>query len=388
MDAFQRIIAHFDIDSFFVSVERLKDSSLVGKPIAVGGHSDRGVIASCSYEARKMGVRSAMPTRQAKKLCPELIMVKGDMGSYSTYSRMVTDIIAAKVPLFEKSSIDEFYIDMSGMDRFFGASQYTARLRDTIVAETGLSISYGVSTNKLISKVATNEVKPQGQIEVPPGAERAYLAPLPIDKLPMVGAKTAELLRKTGVHTIGNLSDMNLDDAVSLLGKNGSSLWRRANGIDNTPVHPWHEQKSIGTENTFHSDSTDLPFLHTELARMTEKVGFELRDSNKLAGCITVKIRYNDFDTQTIQSTLAYTAADHVLLTKAKELFAKLHRKQKPVRLLGVRLSQLVQGNYQISLFEDSYQKIKLYQAIDSVKHQFGEKLLIRAAGLRPKNDG
>jgi DNA polymerase IV len=273
MKASHRNIAHFDLDSFFVSVEHLKKKSkLKGKLIAVGGHSDRGVIVCCSYEARKSGVKSAMPVRLAKRLCPELFIVRGDMDSYSKYSRLVTDIIADQVPLFEKSSIDEFYIDMSGMDKFFGCSQYTTRLRYKIEKESRLNISYALASNKLIGKVATNEVKPHGQIEIPFGEEKEYLAPLPIEKMPMVGNKTSELLRQMGVSTIRVLSQIPV-------------------GIDETPIVPYHEAKSIGTENTFETDTIDVSFLHKELVRMTEKIAFELRDTNKLAGCITVKIR-------------------------------------------------------------------------------------------------
>ena len=383
----KRSIAHFDLDSFFVSVECLKNSSLKGKPIAVGGHSGRGVIASCSYEARKFGVKSAMPVRLAKKLCPELVIVRGDMESYSKYSHLVTDIIAGQVPLFEKSSIDEFYIDMSGMDKFFGCSQYTIQLRKTIEIESGLSISYALASNKLISKVATNEVKPHGQVEVPFGEEKQFLAPLSIDKMPMVGAKTSDLLRSIGVNTISELSRIPIELMTNLLGKNGIGLLRKANGIDETPIVPFHEQKSIGTENTFHTDTVDVQFLYQELVRMTERVAFELRDTNKLTGCITVKIRYSDFQTETIQSTIAYTAADHVLLNKAKDLFNKLYKKREPLRLIGIRYNNLVPGNYQTNLFDDTQEMLRLYQAIDSVKHKYGEQFLIRAAGYNGKRD-
>jgi DNA polymerase-4 len=328
-----------------------------------------------------------MPVKLAKRLCPELFIVRGDMDSYSKYSRLVTDIIADQVPLFEKSSIDEFYIDMSGMDKFFGCSQYTLQLRNKIEQNSGLSISYGLSSNKLISKVATNEVKPHGQIEVAFGEEKNYLAPLTIEKMPMVGAKTSELLRRMGVDTIYVLSQIPVEMMTNLLGKNGIELSRRANGIDDTLIVPWHEQKSIGTENTFETDTIDINFLHKELVRMTEKIAFELRDTNKLAGCITVKLRYSDFQTETIQATIPYSAADHVLLSKAKDLFTKLYKRRQLVRLIGVRFSHLVPGNYQINLFDDTQEMVNLYQAIDSVKQKYGEQFLIRAAGFDGKRD-
>lgn len=377
-----RNIVHLDLDSFFVSVERLKNSSLKGKAIAVGGSSDRGVIASCSYEARKFGVHSAMPVKLAKRLCPELLIIKGDVDSYSKYSRLVTDIVADRVPLFEKSSIDEFYIDLSGMDKFFGCSQYTLELRKKIEKESGLDISYGLASNKLISKVATGEAKPHGQLEIPFGNEKTFLAPLSVEKLPMVGNKTGELLRRMGVETIRILSQIPVEMMTNLLGKNGIELWRRANGIDETPVVPYHEQKSIGTDNTFESDTIDIKFLHKELARMTERIAFELRDANKLTGCITVKIRYSDFQTVTKQAIIPYTGADHELLKKARELFNKLYDRRLLVRLIGVRFSHLVPGNYQINLFDDTQEVIKLYQAIDSIKHSYGEAYVMRGSGF------
>lgn len=376
-----RTIAHFDLDSFYVSVERKHNYSLIGKPVAVGGHSDRGVIASCSYEARKFGVRSAMPVRLARRLCPELMIIKGDMDRYSKESRYVTDIISDSVPIFEKSSIDEFYIDLTGMDKFFGCAQYTRELKKKIIALSRLSISFGLSSSKLISKVATNEGKPNGKMEVVKGGEKKFLAPLHIEKLPMIGQKTSELLRSMGVETIDVLSQIPMEMMMNLLGKNGIELWRRANGIDETPIVPYHEQKSIGTENTFETDTTDIGFLNQELVRMTEQIAFELRDNNKLTGCITVKLRYSDFQTITRQAVIPYTCSDHLLLQHVKDLFGKLYDRRLLVRLIGVRFSHLVPGNYQISLFEDTQETIRLYQAIDHIKHRFGETKLIRAAG-------
>jgi DNA polymerase-4 len=375
-----RSIVHFDLDAFYVNVEYLRNARLRGKPIAVGGHSNRGVIASCSYEARKFGVHSAMPTKLARRLCPELIIVHGDMENYSRFSNLVTEIIRSEVPVFEKSSIDEFYIDMSGMDKFFGTTLYIQQLRKKIITESGLSISHALATNKLISKVATNECKPNGQTEVKPGNEKSFLAPLPIEKMPMVGNQTATMLRRMGVETISVLSQIPVEMMINLLGKNGIDLWRKANGIDETPIVPFHEQKSIGTENTFETDTIDIRFLHKELARMTEKIAFELRCNNKLTGCVTVKIRYSDFQTLTMQSSIAYTANDHILLQKVKEIFTKLYDRRLLVRLIGVRFTNLVEGSYQINIFEDSQEMIGLYQAIDSVKKQFGEKFLHRAA--------
>lgn len=377
-----RSIAHFDLDAFFVNVECLKDSKLKGRPILIGGKSDRAVVASCSYEARRFGVHSAMPMKLARRLCPQATIISGDMESYSKYSRLVTDIIRDTVPRFEKSSIDEFYVDLTGMDKFFGTVQYSAELRKKITRETGLPISNGMAANKLVSKVATDEAKPNGQLQIPFGNERNFLAPLPVEKLPMVGEKTGALLKQMGVRTIKTLSEIPVQMLQNLLGKNGSELWRRANGIDETPVVPYQEQKSISTESTFESDTIDIRFLQAQLVKMTEKIGFELRQQNKLTGCITVKIRYADFNTVSRQSVITYTSADHLLLEKVRELFDKLYDRRLLVRLVGVRFSQLVPGNYQINLFEDSNETIKLYQAMDSLSNRFGRYMIMRASGL------
>lgn len=378
---YNRSVAHFDLDAFFVSVECLKNPAFKGLPLIVGG-GDRGVVAACSYEARRFGIHSAMPMRLAKRLCPQAKVIGGDMESYSKYSKDVTDIIQSKVPLCEKSSIDEFYIDLTGMDTYFGTAKFTAELKKTISKETGLPITYALASNKLVSKVATDEVKPNGQIEISFGTEKNFLAPLAVTKLPMVGKQTGELLRQMGVVTVKTLSEIPVEMMHNLLGKNGIELWRRANGIDETPIVPYSEQKSISTENTFSSDTIDLRFLNTELVRMTERIGFELRQQNKLAGCLTVKLRYSNFDTVTKQVTLPYTASDHIFLEKAKELFARLYDRRLLVRMIGVRFSHLVPGNYQISLFDDTEEDIKLYQSIDSIKKQFGPGLVVRAAGL------
>lgn len=379
----ERHIAHLDLDAFFVSVECLKNSKLKGKPLIVGGTGDRGVVTSCSYEARKFGIHSAMPAKLARRLCPEAIFLRGDFESYSKYSKLVTDIIQDSVPVFEKSSIDEFYVDLTGFDKYFGSSRFTAELKKKVSSESGLPVSYGLASNKLISKVATNEVKPNGQIEIPFGDEKHFLNPLNIAKIPGVGKQTAMLLYKMGVETIRILSEIPVEMMYNLLGKSGIDLWRKANGIDETPVIPYHEQKSISTENTFQTDTTDINFLHAELIRMTEKIAFQLREQNRLTGCVTVKLRYSNFETFTRQMTIPYTNADHILLKTAREIFNKLYERRLLIRLVGVRFTHLIPGNYQINLFDDTEQMINLYQAIDSVKKRFGEKFLIRAVGIK-----
>jgi DNA polymerase-4 len=378
-----RQIAHFDLDAFFVSVECVKNTKLKGKPLIVGGSSDRGVVTCCSYEARKFGVHSAMPVKLARRLCPEAIVIKGDMESYAKYSTLVTEIVKETVPVFEKSSIDEFYLDLTGMDKYFGCSLFIAELRKKIGSESGLPVSYALASNKLISKVATNEAKPNGQMEIPFGDEKKFLAPLSIAKIPGIGKQTAVLLIRMGVETVRVLSEIPIEMMDNLLGKSGIELWRRANALDDTPVLPYHEQKSLSTENTFTSDTIHLQFMYSELVRMTETLAFGLRKQNKLTGCVIVKIRYANFDTETQQRTIDYTNADHLLIRTTRELFDKLYNRRLRVRLLGIRFTHMVPGSYQIKLYEDTQEMIRLYQAIDGVKKRYGEQYLMRAIGLQ-----
>ncbi|HQV98919.1 MAG TPA: DNA polymerase IV, partial [Bacteroidia bacterium] len=349
-----RSIVHMDLDSFFVSVSCLDYPKLKGKPVLIGGTSDRGVVASCSYEARAYGVHSAMPMKLARRLCPDAIIVRGDYERYSQLSETVTDIIKENVPIYEKSSIDEFYIDLSGMDRFFGCYKWATELRHRITKETGLPISFGMSENKTVSKVATGEAKPNGQQKIDFGNEKTFLAPLPIRKIPMVGEKTANLLRTMGVEKIETVQKMPVELMENVLGENGIAIWRKANGIDNSPVEPYNERKSLSTEETFDQDTIDVNHLKSLIVAMTEKLAFQLRSEDKLTACVTIKIRYSNFDTHTTQSRIPYTSNDQTLIDRAKELFDKLFQRRMLIRLIGVRFSHLVGGGQQINLFEDS----------------------------------
>ena len=378
----QRIIAHFDLDAFFVSVECILDPKLKGIPLLVGGHSERGVVAACSYEARKYGIHSAMPMKTALRLCPHATVVGNARGEYSKYSRWVTEIIAAKAPLFEKASIDEFYLDLTGMDRFFDPYQWTIDLREEITRATQLPISFALASNKMIAKIATNEAKPNGYMHVPPGMEQEYLAPLKVNKIPGVGEHTYQALQEMGVRTIRDLSEQPAADLERRFGKYGLDLWNKARGIHEGEVVNYHEAKSISTENTFEENKTDMDFLMAELVRMTERVGYELRQDNKTAGCIAVKIRYPDFETTSRQVTIPYTFYDDELIAKAKELFHKLYRKGQAIRLLGVRLSELTGEAIQTNLFQDSQKKNQLYKAIDDVKNKYGKYSIVKAGGM------
>lgn len=375
----QRIVAHFDLDSFFVSVEVLNNPSLKGKPVYVGGH-DRGVVAACSYEARKFGIHSGMPSAQARKLCPEAIALRGTRGEYSRYSRWVTNIIAAKAPLFEKASIDEFYLDLTGMDKFFNPLQWTIGLRKQIMDETGLPISFGLSSNKMMAKIATNEAKPNGYLQIPFGKEKEFLAPLAVDKIPGVGGHTHAVLKSMGIYTIGDINKFTAEQLDERLGKWGAGLYNKSFGIHNSEVHQYHESKSISSENTFEENKTDVDFLMSEIVRLTEKIAYELRLDGKTAGCIAVKIRYPDFETTSKQTTVPYTCADDEIIPVAKKLFHQLYKKGEPVRLLGVRLSELTNEAVQADLFENKEKKTDLYKAIDDVKNRFGKLKIKRAS--------
>jgi DNA polymerase IV len=379
--AAQRIIAHFDLDAFFVSVECLNDPSLKGKPLLVGGHSERGVVAACSYEARKFGIHSAMPMKTALRLCPHATVIGGTRGEYSKYSRIVTGIIAAKAPVMEKASIDEFYIDLTGMDKYYQPYQWTIDLRQQIIDETGLPISFGMASNKMVAKIATDEAKPNGYLQIPFGKEQQFLAPLKVNKIPGVGQRTYTQLQELGIYTIADLAKQPLALLDKYLGDYGAELYNKARGIHYGEVTPYHEAKSISTENTFEEDKSEIDFLHNELVRMTEKVAYELRQDDKMTGCITVKIRYHNFETTSRQISIPYTFYDDELIAKARELFGKLYRKGQAVRLLGVRLSELTNEAVQTNLFDNTARKNALYKAIDDVKNKFGKLSITKAAG-------
>jgi len=382
------IITHMDLDSFFVSVERIKNSALIGKPVIIGGNSDRGVVASCSYEVRAYGVHSAMPMKQAKLLCPEAIIIRGDSQSYSDHSQTVTQIIAESVPLYEKSSIDEFYIDLTGMDKFFGSWKLAMELKTKILKETGLPISFGLASNKTVSKVATGTAKPFGQRKVDWGDEIPFLAPLSVKKIPGVGSETYKTLRNLGIQYIKTLQEMPMELLFKTLHKPGIDLWKKAQGIDNRKVEPYQERKSIGTERTFEKDTIDVIKLRNLISAMAENLAYQLRKGDKVCACITVKVRYSDFNTHTLQAKIPYTSADHIVIAKSLELFDKLYQRRLLIRLIGVRLSDLVSGGFQMNLFEDSEEMANLYQAMDRLRNRYGNDAVKRANGLEVRTIG
>jgi len=380
-----RAIVHMDLDTFFVSCERLLDSKLIGKPVLIGGTSDRGVVASCSYEARKFGIHSAMPMRMAKQLCPEAIVLRGNSGIYTNFSKNVTDVIKESVPLYEKTSIDEFYIDLTGMDKFFGCHKLASELRQRITKETGLPISFGLSINKTVSKIATGEAKPDNEIRVISGNEKPFLAPLSVKKIPMVGNVTYKSLCDLGVKRIKTLQEMPMELMYKVLGKNGLSIWKKANGIDNSPVMQYHERKSISTERTFNKDTTDINKLKSIVIAMSENLAYQLRRGNKLTACVVFKIRYSDFQTYTKQQAIPYSAMDHTLIPVVLNLFKTLYSRRLLVRLIGVKFSHLVEGGHQVNLFEDDEKHLNLSTAIDNMRERYGDRAVISAAGMEAR---
>lgn len=383
-----RRIVHLDLDTFFVSVERLMDSRLKGKPVIIAGSSDRSVVSSCSYEARAFGIHSAMPAKLARQLCPQAVFVTGDMENYSKYSNMVTDIIKDQSPLLEKASIDEHYIDITGMDRYIKNSMlWTHELRESIMKESGLPISFGLSVNKTVSKVATGEAKPNGEKQVDAGIEKLFLAPLSIKKIPGIGGKTFTILRNMGIEKVNTIQQMPIAMMQRVLGESGQIIWKKANGIDNSPVVPYSEQKSMSHETTFDKDTTDVELLKKVLIKMVEKLAYELRSSGKVCSCITLKLRYSDFQTHTFQCRIPYTASDQVLLGKILDLFRKHFSRRVLIRLIGVRLSNLVPGFTQINLYEDTEEMINLYQSLDRIRNKYGFRAIMRCINMKPGYD-
>ena len=378
----KRAILHLDLDTFFVSVERLLHPELQNKPLLVGGLGDRGVVAACSYETRKFGVHSGMAMKVARHLCPQATVIKGDSVIYTKHSHVVTELIKNRVPSFEKASIDEFYADLSGMDKFFGTYKFASELRQEIIKESGLPISFGLSQNKIVSKIATGEAKPNNQILIHVGNEKPFLAPLSVRKIPMIGSKTFQKLLGLGVRDIRMIQEMPVEVLESLFGKNGRTIWKRANGIDDSPIVPFHKRKSISAERTFHKDTIDMVQLHATLVAMAENLAFQLRRGNKLTSNVSVKIRYSDFQTYTKQAKIPYTSADHIIIPKIEELFKQLYNRRLLIRLIGVKFTGLVGGHYEINLFDDSEDMLNLYNALDKIRERFGDHSIFKAATL------
>jgi DNA polymerase-4 len=383
----ERWIAHLDMDAFFVSVERLLDPSLAGKPVVVGGDPDgRGVVASASYEARRYGIHSAMPSRAARELCPEVIFLRGNHHLYGDYHRKARLILERSVPVIEAASIDEFYLDFTGCERLHGAIlPLLRRIRGEIADELGLPSSAGLAANKLVAKIASGLAKPEGTLWVPAGAEADFLAPLPVRILPGVGPATERELTALGIRRVGHLASFPERVLEGALGRWGRALFRKARGISESPVSEEGERKSVGHEITFREDSADPAFLESVLCRLVEKAAYRLRAGGFRAGGLTIKVRYSDFRTITRSRTLWATDRDGDFLTVARGLLAETLSRRVRVRLLGVSLDRLRSGEEQLQLFAPERERKRrlLFPAVDLLRKKFGFDILALAMGSR-----
>jgi DNA polymerase-4 len=379
----QRVILHVDLDAFFCSVEELERPDLVGKPFVVGGRSEtRGVVSSASYAARNYGIHSAMPTAQALRRCPGLVVLQGNYQVYKRISNQVMTILRASAPLVEQISIDEAFLDVS--DDPLTGEQVAARLQLEIKTQFKLPTSWGVAGNKLVAKIATEIGKPNGLIVVPPGTEAEFLAPLPVRFLWGVGPKTQHLLQERGIQTIGDLVHATPTQLKSDFGDRGLDLAIKAKGIDERPVHEEEGIKSISNERTFSNDVVELMTLRPILYALSEKVGGRLRSKGLAGSTVRLKLRWSDFTTITRQTKLPEaTFQDDEIFDHAYRLLKENWEKNRAVRLLGVGVSSLVPASRQLDLFNPGKeQDIRLLEALDTLRAKYGSQVVVRAVHL------
>jgi DNA polymerase-4 len=376
-----RAVTHIDMDAFFASCEVLANSKLKGLPVIVGG-GERGVVTSATYEARRFNIKSGMALKMAKIMCPDAIVIKGDMEYYSKMSKSITQILEEKSPIVEKASIDEFYIDVTGMDKFHNTYKWVNELVNTIKIETGLQSSFALSTNKTVAKIGSGESKPIGRLQITETMVQPFLNPLPVRRIPQIGPETAALLNRVGIRNIETLAKMPVKMLEEQFGKNGRTIWKKANGIDDTPVEPYKEKKAISREQTFDFDTIDVVMMRVLLSAMVEELAHQLREETWLAGTVMVKIKYSDMNTVTKQATIMQTSANHTIEAVVKELFTVLYSRRIRVRMIGITLSKLVRGTYQMNMFEDTEEILKLYLAMDKMKSKHGFTAVTRGVGF------
>jgi len=384
----KRTILHTDLDAFFCAVEILRKPELAGVPFVVGGSpSGRGVVSSASYPAREYGIRSAMPTAKALRLCPDLIIQKPQHRIYSEASRQVMDILHEVAPVVEQISIDEAFLDISD-DPEPGAI-FASRVQKRIKTELGLPTSWGIATNKLVAKIATDMGKPEGLVEVKPGEEADFLAPLPVQVIWGVGPRTREILEKEGVKTVGDLAAVGMDKLQQIFGERGADLARSASGIDNSPVSSESERRSLSCERTFSKDLTSESQMVRILQQMSEELGARLRKEALCASTVRLKIRRPDFSTFSRQIQLQQpTDQDREIFQAAKSLLRRVNQKKEPVRLLGIGLAGLSEPIRQLDLFDHSWEKEKdLLEALDGIREKFGPDAVKKAARLRKRKE-
>lgn len=381
-----RNILHIDMDAFFVSVEEVRDPSLKGKPVIVGGDPEgRGVAAAASYEARKYGIHSAMPLARAKRLCPHAIFLRGSHHLYSEFSARIFEILDTYSPLVEPMSLDEAYIDLTGCERLHGHAVDTARrMHDEILETVGIHASIGMAANKLMAKIASGMAKPNGLLRILPGHEAAFLAPLPVGRIPGIGPKSREEFKRMGIHIVRDLAQLPLELLEEVYGEWGRRLHQKARGICPAPVLKRDDTRSISRETTLEEDSTDPAFLESTLSWLVEKAASQLREEGIRARCVSLKLRYSDFKTVTRSFTLSEAACeDHLIFDTVVTLFRKLFTRRTRVRLIGVALTSLTSGAPpQMELFEnlDGKQWQKLYQGIDHLREKYGFRSIHRGS--------
>lgn len=383
-----RTILHVDLDAFFVGVELVKDPSLRGLPVVVGGlPGQRGVVASASYEARAFGLRSGMPLSQAQRLCPQAVCLRGDFPRYAEASDAFMQILATYSALVEAASLDEAYLDLTGSEASLGPAAQTAEtVRRRVREELSLTASVGIASSKVVAKVAAGEAKPNGVREVPAGAEAAFLAPLPVRRLPGVGPRAAAALSRLAVETIGDLARLPADAARRLVGSTGAYLVRAARGEDGSPVRPPQPAKSVSRETTFSRDTGDRALLESTVVSFSERLAAALRRQGKVASTVTLKLRFGDFTTITRARTVAASTDDESEIAEASValLTAALAQRADPVRLVGVGVTGLAAPARQIGLFEpDIARRQALHEAVDRVRRRFGYRALLSGRSLR-----
>ncbi|MFZ1728900.1 MAG: DNA polymerase IV [Bacteroidota bacterium] len=381
---------HLDMDTFFVSVERLMDPALNGRPVIVGGTPyQRGVVAGCSREARRYGVHSGMALRQAYELCPQAVFLHPSFTHYAEYSDRVSELLEDFVPVMEKASIDEFYLDLSGCSRFLGNEEsWGVRVKHTILGELHLPLTYGIARNKLVAKVATNVGKRAGDMRVPEGREADFLAPHPIRIMPGVGEVMERDLLNMGIPFIGSIAALSLRLFSNMYGKSGRSLHEHSRGIDHSPILPYRRQKSLGAEHTFDEDVLDPRAMEASLKQLAARVGRDLRERRFLTRTITLKLRYADFITATKTLHCDYSNADHVLYRMAERLFRALYTRRVRVRLLGISTSDLIDDYGQLFLFDEEEKKSdSLYAGLDDIRRRFGKSAITYGSVLEQKQD-
>lgn len=372
-----RYIAHLDLDCFFVSVERIHEPRLIGKPVIVGGSATgRGVVASASYEARKFGVRSAMPTAQALRLCPNLIVVRGRHGEYGKISDALYRRMCELAPIVERASIDEMNLDLTGCESMYAGDLpgFIKTLQKLVADEFKLPSTIGLASNKTLAKIAANTVKPNGVIHVPHGTEKSFLAPLSIAVIPGIGKKTEEFLLKRGFKYVSDLQTIPREEVVEILGKHGLWIHAAANGGGSDTIHPEQTRKSISREETFGQDISNLLALEKILHELTEDVCSTLRKKSWKARTITLKLRYADFRTITRAVSLEPTQDDAVVFRASRDLLHQSYTRKMSIRLIGVGLTNFVDdAQTELPLFTQDQQRDKMLDAVNKIRNKFGD---------------